>query len=65
MNDQTQLQHFPMAKAHYCLDCKSVGNSGSICPSCGCAGANLMPLAPILDRVEMAPKVSEEVEALA
>jgi hypothetical protein len=54
-----------MAKAHYCLDCKSVGNSGSICPSCGCAGANLMPLAPILDRVEMAPKVSEEVEATA
>ena len=46
-----ELQHFPAQAAHYCLDCHSVSNSGSICPACGCAGTNLMPLAPILDRV--------------
>lgn len=47
-----QLQHFSLSSAFICLDCQSVGNSGSICPACGCAGTNLMPLAPILDRPE-------------
>lgn len=51
MTQATQLlMHFPLSVAHYCLDCKSICNTSSICPSCGCAGANLMPLSPILNR---------------
>jgi hypothetical protein len=55
-----ELQHFPLERAFYCSDCKSVGNSGNWCPACGCAGSNLLPLWKVLNPA-VDPKVVAEV----
>jgi len=42
------IQHFPLSKAHLCVDCNAVCDSSSWCPACSsCA---LIPLAKVLDR---------------
>jgi hypothetical protein len=30
----TRLQHFPLSAAYLCEDCRHVGNSSRVCPSC-------------------------------
>lgn len=40
--------HIPLDAAHLCLDCESLSDSHRYCPAC--SSANLLPLAPVLDR---------------
>lgn len=41
-------QHIPLSEAWLCLDCTSIGNSGSCCPRCG--SVQLHPVQAWLDR---------------
>jgi hypothetical protein len=55
------LIHLPLASAHLCLDCESVGNDPHRCPAC--AGTTLMNLGALLNPREAPTGIAKQHES--